>query len=299
MNKLFAVLLIVCVFCGRIRAADATRLRLEATPRQDEANGPTIALFGEGGQYPENRLADFMYFVPLISPVTVTSVISVDNNQVGYLLSYERQEETDSFSVSCEFRMKGKGFYLNKFDPNEMVERNAKSADQKKMLKDILDYIKFEGEGYGRIVAKGTINDSNVTVEEVDVHFDARGAQSPVTVGLYDVDIANSKDGNLNRYDYKVARVSTLSFNKNDGTPRMGIKISAVGKDEESLGAWEQIKGYVGNFFIKPIEIDKLGNETMLEFGLGLYNKEAKFTFPKAKNLVQTQDSRHQTPDSR
>jgi len=298
MNKLFLILVAVCMLFGcskRKTSGDGIVSRFgESTQRQAQhgadaepngVSGPTVFLFGEGGGYPDNTLADFMYFVPLISPVPVSAVTSSNNTQGGHLLSYESDKTPDSFYVACEFRMKGLGSYLNKFDGDAMIEWNMTSAGNKKVLKNILNYIKFEGEGYGRIEAKGTIAGSVMTVDNVEVHFDARGAESPVTVGLYDVDVTKKKDGHYSGYNNKVARITTLTFNKSDGRPKMELKISAVGKSEDSLGTWEHIIGFLGNFFIDPIEIDKLGNETMLQFGLELYNKQPKFTFPKAKNL--------------
>jgi hypothetical protein len=257
-------------------------------------SGPTVLLFDEKGQYPDNRLSDFMYFVPLISPVLVTAFTSQNNTQGGHILSYESGHTKGSFYVACEFRMEGKGFYIDEFDDDAMVDWNIKSADNKKVLKNILDYIKFEGEGYGRIEARGEIADSTgspqesskMTVENVEVRFNARGAESPVTVGLYDVDITKKTNGHYRQYNKKVARITTLTFNRSETVPRLELKISAVGKDEESLGTWEHVKGFVGNFFIEPIEIDRLGNDTMLDFGLALYTKEPKFTFPKARNLM-------------
>jgi hypothetical protein len=273
-----SILLIVGVFCGYGVAADANG--------PDDVNGPTVVLFSEGGEYPENTLADFMYFVPLISPVPVSEIISADNGQKGHLISYGFSKTKSKFHVSCEFRMKGSGFFMNQFDHDAMIEWNTQPGEKKTVLKNVLDYIKFEGEGYGRIEVRGKIRGSVMTAEKVEVHFDARGAESPVIIGLYNADLASKHDGHCRRFDYKVARIKTLLFNKSESAPKLGIKISAVGESEEGLGVWESIKGFFGNFFIEPIEVDKLGNDTMLEFGLDLCGKKPKFTFPKAKNLI-------------
>jgi hypothetical protein len=50
-------------------------------------------------------------------------------------------------------------------------------------------------------------------------------------------------------------------------------------------GFWGKLKGAIANLFIKPLEIDKLGNDTMLDFGCALFNEKETFTFPNAKNL--------------
>jgi len=303
MNKLFLILAIVCMLsgCRRSPSGDDVRLQQPAVSKLDKSpvqaeqkadaeksnkgGGPTVLLFGETGQYPENRLADFMYFVPLISPVAVSARTSENNTQDGHLLNCERSESGNKFKVSCEFRMQGKGSYVNEFDSKEMIEWNTKDGQKKNVFKNILNYIKFKGEGYGRIEASGTINGSKLITDKVVVYFNARGEESPVSIGLYDTDLTGSKDDQHSRYNYKVARVNSLSFKRTDGKPMLGIKIAAVGSDEESLGAWAHFKGWIGNMFIEPLEIAKEGNDTMLEFGSVLYNKQAKFTFPIAKNL--------------
>jgi hypothetical protein len=257
----------------------------QADSNETDGDGPTVVLFHKDGTFPENRLTDFMYFVPLISPVPLSVELSENNQQAGHLLSYHSDKTGNNFSVSCEFRMKGTGHYVNTFDSDAMIEWNMATGGKKKALKNILDYIKFEGTGYGRIEAKGIIEGPKKIVEHVEVVFNARDEESPVTIGLYDTDLKKMKDGSMRRYNHKVARITTLIFERSERAPRLDMRISAVGKDEESLGAWEHIKAFFGNFFIDPIQVDKLGNDTMLKFGLNLYNKEPVFTFPAAKNL--------------
>jgi hypothetical protein len=302
MKKIFVSIVVICILlgCKKKPSSDGSAAQQTTTSGFNETvvqaqkdtgdKGPTVYLFDKNGGYPDNTLSDFMYFVPLVSPVPISAVTSQNNTQGGHILTYESGQTKDSFYVACEFRMEGEGFYLNEFDDDAMVEWNIKSIDNKKVLKNILDYIKFEGEGYGEIEAKGTTSGSAMMVEKVEVRFNARGAESPVTVGLYDVDTSKKTDGHYRQYNKKVARIMTLTFNRSEAVPKLELKISAVGKDEESLGTWAHIKGFLGNFFIEPIEIDKLGNNTMLEFGLSLYKKNATFTFPKAKNLKSTTD---------
>jgi len=254
---------------------------------KDGKNGPTVYLFGENGEYPKNDLADFMYFVPLISPVSVSALTSQNNTQGGNLLSCERSSSGNKFKVSCEFRMEGKGSYVNEFDSKEMIEWNTKEGETKHVFKNILSYIKFKGEGYGWIEAVGTIKGSELITDKVVVHFNARGAESPVSIGLFDVDLTGQKGDEHGRYNYKVAMVNSLSFERTDGKPMLGIKIAAVGSDEDSLGAWAHFKGWIGNMFIDPLEIAKVGNDTMLEFGAVLYEQQPTFTFPLAEKLKQ------------
>ncbi len=127
-------------------------------------------------------------------------------------------------------------------------------------LTNMLDYIKFEGEGFGRIEVKGTIAGSTQTVTEVDLQFNARDHKSCVTVGLYDI---KPKDGQYkyeNRSNQIVARVNTLSFKKTKKTPHMGIKVASISDTEESEGFFSCVKGVIANLFLNPPEVTKLGN---------------------------------------
>jgi len=79
------------------------------------------------------------------------------------------------------------------------------------------------------------------------------------------------------------------------------MKLASINKTEESDSHWGSIKGLIANLFISPTEVDKLGNETMLDFGYALLKQKPAFTFPKAKNLKEKQegstgDSRSETP---
>lgn len=251
-----------------------------------EGEGPTIFLCCNDTNKETNPLSDFMYFVPLISPVDVTNEKNENNNQTGYVLSCKRDTKKNLFTTSCEFRMEGKGYNLNDFDKGRMIERNEKNVKKGKPIKNILDYIKFHGEGYGRIDIRGKIENGENIVTEVKVHFNARGSKSPVYAGLYSV---KPKDGQYsydNKFDTKVARVNTLVFTKIGAPPKMDIKVASVGESEESLGFIEGIIGGLANLVIQPFEITEIGNEQMLELGLALYEDEKKFTFPKAENLI-------------
>jgi hypothetical protein len=284
---LFVIGFMICVaFVFRCTAQECASEAKDEKKAEcaNNAKGPTVDL-RSNGEYHENPVDEFMYFVPLISPVDVTIEISANNKQVGNLVSYEGRKTDKNFYASCEFRMKGDGYYTNYFDPNGMLEWNMEETKRGKTLKNILDYIKFEGEGYGRVDVKGKFTDSGKVVTNVDVHFDARSEKSPVTVGLYTLKPVDGEYDYKDRYNMMVARVRTLSFEKSDAVPEMAIKVGAVGSDEDSLGGWEQFKGFLANFLIKPIKVDKDGNQAMLDFGLALYEEYEEFTFPKATKL--------------
>ena len=254
-----------------------------------DGNGPTILLDFGKDSFKKNSVPSFMYFVPLISPVPVERQTSIGNEQQASVISRDKKVDSENFYVSCEFYMYGSGFHKNTFDHAGMIARNIGGLKEGEPLKNILDYIKFEGEGYGRIEIEGTINDSNETVTEVNVHFNARGQRSPVTVGIYSVEPKNGEYNYENRYNQIVARVNVLTFKRGQARPRMGIKLASVNSsDEEADGYWGHIKGMIANLFIKPLEVEKIGNDAMLDFGYALLKERPAFTFPKAKNIKET-----------
>ena len=248
-------------------------------------DGPTVILKLDKEKVLKNSTPDFMYFVPLISPTRVYSETSKGNGQKSGLISSVRKSTSKSFYVSGEFQMQGGGFHKNIFDSNGMIARNTKGLKKGKPLENILGYIKFEGQGYGWIEIKGKIEGEKATATEVKVHFNGRGKNSPVTVGIYSVKPVNGEYKYSNRYNALVARVNTLTFNKSKDNPRMGITISSLYAEGGTTGFWGNLKGSIANLFIKPLEIDKLGNDTMLDFGCALFEEKETFTFPKAKNL--------------
>jgi hypothetical protein len=259
----------------------------EVSPSADvnDANGPSVLLSYSSQTFEKNPISSFMYFIPLISPTFVDRETSANNEQQVGIISYERTATSNSFYVTCEFEILGKGFHKNTFDPEKMIAEHAGKLKQGESLVNTLNYIKFEGEGFGCIEVKGTIDASTETVTEVDIHFNARGQKSPVTIGLYGV---KPKDGQYkyeNRSNEIVARVNTLIFKKTEKTPRMGIKVASISNSEESEGFFSGVKGVIANLFINPPAITKLGNNTMLNFGYAMQKQKPAFTFPKANNL--------------
>jgi hypothetical protein len=253
-----------------------------------DSNGPTVLLSYGKGMLEKNPIRSFMYFVPLISPVAVGGGTSLGNGQEAAIISCERRVTSRSFTVTCDFEMTGKGFNRYTFDPAGMIVlRIAESKKSKgEPLSHVLDYINFEGEGFGRIQIKGTIAGGTETVTEVELEFNARGRKSPVTIGLYEL---KAKDGQYryeNRSGEIVARVNTLTFKKSEN-PRMDITVASIAKKAGTNGPLEHLKAAIANLFIKPVKVDPLGNETLLHFGYALFEQKRTFTFPKAGNLKE------------
>jgi hypothetical protein len=254
----------------------------------NDNTGPTVLLSYSKETFKKNPISSFMYFVPLISPTGVDRQTSANNEQQVGIISYKRKITSKSFDVVCEFEILGKGFHRNTFDPTGMMALFVDTLKEGESLTNMLDYIQFEGEGLGRIEVIGTIAGSIQTVTEVNMQFNAKGRKSPVTIGLYDV---KPKDGQYkyeNRSNEVVARVNSLIFKKSEKDPEMGIKVASISKSPDSEGFWASVKGAIVNLFIKPPRVDKLGNDTMLDFGYAMLKQKPEFTFPKAKNIRET-----------
>jgi hypothetical protein len=267
--------------------SEATSEQKGSVSDSTDSNGPTLILNYSKETFRKNPVLAFAYFIPLISPVLVDREISVNNEQQIGIISYERTVTSNSFYVTCEFEILGKGFHKNTFDSAGMIVRNIGDLKEGEPRTNILDYIKFEGEGVGLVEVKGTITGSTQTVTEVDICFNARGQKSPVTVGLYSVKPQNGQYKYENRYNELIARVDTLTFRKSEKNPRMGIEIASIHKKTEDESFWGSVKAVIANFFIKPLKVDKLGNDTMLNFGYTLLKQKPAFTFPRAKNLME------------
>jgi hypothetical protein len=251
----------------------------------NDSSGCTVLLSYSKETFKENPISSFMYFVPLISPTGVDRQTSANNTQQVGIITYEKKMTSKSFSVICEFEILGKGFHKNTFDPAGMMALFIGELKKGQSLTNMLDYIQFEGEGFGRIEVKGTIAGSVQTVTEMNMQFNAKGHKSPVTIGLYDVKTQDGQYTYENRSNEVVARVNSLVFKKSKKDPRMGIKVASISKIPDSEGFWDGIRGTIANLLIRPPKVDKLGNDTMLEFGHALLRQEPEFTFPKAKNI--------------
>jgi hypothetical protein len=252
-----------------------------------DSNGPTMIMSYSKKQFIKNPIESFMYFVPLIAPTLVDNISSANNEQQVGVISYEKTVTSNSFYLACDFEVLGSGFHMNTFDFAGMIAAHADELEKRESLINMLDYIKFDGEGLARIEVKGTMTGFTPTVTEVAMQFNARGHKSPVTIGLYDI---KPKDGQYkyeNRSNRIFARVNSLVFKKTESTPRMGIIVASISDAEESEGFISGVKGCIANLFITPPKVTKLGNTTMLEFGDALLQKKNTFTFPKAKNIKE------------
>lgn len=282
------VLAALLIFNCSLRADDSLEQpNTEASAK--DVNGPTLELsYGEGEEEKINSTPNFMYFVPLISPTLVDGQTSKDNSQLSKIISHNVKIIGNDFHVECEFQMWGNGIHKNTFDSEQMIERNMDKTSVEKPIKNVLGYIKFDGEGYGIISAQGHFIDSTPVVTKVVVDFSSRESKSPVTIGLYSVNPVNGEYKYENNFGTIVARIDTLTFERTNQTPMLAIKVESISKNETSNGFWGSVKGMIANFFINPISINPKGNDAMLDFGLALYQEQKLYTFPIAENLKTT-----------
>lgn len=259
-----------------------------AAAAQTDNEGPTVLLNYSQETPKKNSIRSFLYFIPLVSPVPVGRQIGPDNHQQAGIISYEKKVTSRSFHVICEFEMSGDGFCKFNFDPTGMIAERVTEAKKAKgeTLANVLDYINFEGEGYGVIRIKGTVANAVETVTEVGFEFNGKGHKSPVTIGLYELKYKDGQYRYENKSDNIVARVNSLTFKKGEN-PRMGITVASISRKSDGDGLIGQIKAAVANLFIKPVRIDPVGNEAMLKFGYALAVQKPAFTFPKADNMKE------------
>lgn len=247
-------------------------------------SGPVLKLDYAGRPENDIRIADFLYFVALISPEPVTVSESATNTLSVRVAAIRQESGKDRFSMSLAFDVSGQGFRHYAIDLSDLVRRQSLRLAAGKALERQLDYIRYEGAGKGVLEIEGRIEGGVKTATTVRLCFDD-GAASPVTVGLKDV---RSVGGTLKSENELVARVNSLEFTRDGSPPLMGIRVGSVKRRGAGNNLFQNLKGQfvgmVANMLIPPIAIRQTGNDAMLNFGQAVLNRDATFTFPAAEN---------------
>ncbi|HZV35797.1 MAG TPA: hypothetical protein VFB72_14575 [Verrucomicrobiae bacterium] len=250
------------------------------------ANGPTLHLVYGQGEVEGCSVAEFMYFVPLISPEPVSFSKTAGNTQRAKILSVTRRDSGEIFLVTCDVEFSGQGAQHNVFDLNREIHRHERGLKSGKTLEHQLSSINVEGAGRLKIEVEGTKSEQMPTVNEVRLHFNAHGKDSPVSIGLCDIKYL---EGKFERCNEMVARVNTLTFRRKPNPPKMEVTVASVKRADAGDNLWQNfvgsVKGKAVNLLIQPLIVESLGRDAMLDFGLALSDKAPTFTFPKAKNL--------------
>jgi hypothetical protein len=132
------------------------------------SNGSTMIMCYSKENFEKNPIASFAYFIPLVAPTLVDNISSLNNGQQVNIISHKIITDSKSFHVECEFEILGSGFHINTFDSAGMIAAQTDDLIKEKTMTNMLDYIKFEGDGFGIIEVKGTITGSARIVTEVD-----------------------------------------------------------------------------------------------------------------------------------
>ena len=247
----------------------------------DARTGPTLALRYDGVEAP-NPIADFMYFVPLISPVMVNSSTEPDNTQQATITGFSKTRNEETFRVVCGFAVTGTGSHEYAVVFDDMVRKHRKRLDRERPLVHVLDAIRIDDQCQGEVVATGVVTAQGERVDHVTVQFTDGTSKSPVSIALCDI----AKDGDQVVKDKQLhARVAALSFCRTEGPPMMEARLVSLTKKGKAEGLWAHVKANIANLFIPPIRITSQGNQTMLDLGAALNTNAQHFTFPHAQNL--------------
>ena len=270
------------------QAAEATAVALATVAARPlaVATGPTIRLDYEPGGSDRNPVASFMYFVPLISLEPVSSITSPGSTQSAQVTSAKRRFTAHSFLTTCEFEFNGQGWQQSLFDFTNQIQRQERQLKEGDSLRRQLSSITVEGTGSGLVEVEGTVSNGVQIVTEVRLRFNARGATSPVSIGMCDIRYV---DGEFKQLKEMEAQVNTLTFRRKPGPPKMEVTVAAVKKKGAGKNLWQSIKGGITgaavNLFSDPLAVEATGHQAMLDFGQALVSGAPTFTFPHARNL--------------
>ena len=251
------------------------------------ATGPTLRVDCAQGPSEANPVADFMYFIPLISPEPVAATADRTASHHLRLLPATRRRLGQRFQVSCEFELTGNGSERNAFDYGCEVRRREAKLKRDGVLPHVLAAINIDGPGRGLIEIDGTQTNGAWTVAEVRLRFNARGRPSPVTIAMLDI---TYRGGAIEPAQETIARVNTLTFQKKPGPPKMEVTLASIKPKNAGDSYWQDLKGSIkglaANLLLPPLNVDARGHQAMLDFGLALAAGDGTFTFPRAANLL-------------
>jgi len=258
----------------------------------EDTNGPTIHLGYGAEQAAPNPVADFMYFVPLISTQPVSSLTSPGSTQSVRVLSTKRHLSSHSFALTCEAEVTGDGWQRSVVDLTSAMRQHESQLQNGGCVADQLKSIDVQGAGEITMEVEGAINHGVATVREVRLRFNAHGHASPIWIDLCELRRLNGEAVAANEI---VARVNTLTFRRQPGPPTMEVSVASIKHKDAGNGFWQNLKGRLAgaaaNMFLDPLTVEAAGHQAMLDFGMALVSDSPTFTFPRARNL-QTNSAR-------
>ena len=213
-------------------------------------------------------------------------LVSPENTQGARLLSVHCRTNQNTFVTRCEFEFVGSGSLQNIFDLSEIVQRHRKELLDGETLTRQLSAINVTGAGLCTVEISGDWTNNSPDATEVQLHFDAHGKTSPVTINLQDLCY---RDGKVHIEKEIVARINSLTFRHAKGPPKMEVTLDSIKRKDAGESLWQNfvggIKGSVANMIIPPLKIQAEGQQAMLSFGQALATQQSKYTFPLAPRL--------------
>ena len=254
--------------------------------------GPTLQL-NYDSKTKQNPVYNFMYFIPLTSPTSVSVEMAEGTTFTAHLTSWEKKQVKNTVFVECDFKVVGKGAYSVIYDPNEMIgtKINRKEYDKgDKKIDTLLEWIRLDGPCLGHVKAVGTVDGDNVQMDSILVSFNRDGTKSPVQVSIYDILRKDNTFEYENRSNCQVARINTIKFQRTEKSPEMSVEIASLTKGKGKEGFMSHLTAFVANILSTSTPISEVGNDTMMDFGLALYEKQDLFVFPRALNVKEKEE---------
>jgi hypothetical protein len=254
--------------------------------RAEDTNGPTIHLCYGTKESAPNPVAEFMYFVPLISRAPVSILTNSGCTQSIRITSAKRHFSKHSFEVVCEVELTGNGWQQSVFDLAPSIQRHESQLQKGGTVGRQLKSIDVQGAGALTVEVEGAVSNGVAVVREVRLRFNAHGHPSPVSINLCDLHRVN---GEIQPANEVLAQVNALTFRRQPGPPTMEVSVASVKHKDAGNGFWQNFKGRVTgaavNMFIDPLTVEAAGHQAMLDFGQALVSGLPTFTFPLARNL--------------
>lgn len=250
------------------------------------SRGPALRLDYQPDSIPSNPVDCFMYFVPLTSPTAVAVSTEPGTTFCASITSWETKQRGSTAYVKCDFEVIGQGSYCATYVPDEMIRHSLSRKRKAKEITKLLEWIRLDGPCLGRIEGYGKVIDGKIQMKSVEVSFNRDNSQSPVHVSIYDIPRVKGKFIYENRINRQIARVNSLGFKcDDDGSPRMSVEIASLKKAEEKEGFFSCLTAMIANILMTSTPVAPVGNTTMMDFGVALYEKEPVFMFPAALNI--------------
>lgn len=248
--------------------------------------GPRLHLDYDRDSIPSNPVDCFMYFIPLTSPTSVTVSTEPGTTFRASITSWKTQQKGSRVYVKCDFEVTGQGDYRVSYIPDEMIRHSLSRADNPKEIAPLLEWIRLDGPCLGRIDGYGKIIGDSIQMESVEISFTRDNTKSPIQVSIYDVPRVRGRYLFENRTNCQIARINSLTFNRNDGqSPRMSVEIASLKKPQKKEGLFSRLTAMIANILSTSTPVAPVGNTTMMDFGVALYQKKPVFTFPAASNI--------------